>query len=36
MHKRTVTMNDKTQKGYRYVQSERVGRNFDPYESREI
>jgi hypothetical protein len=26
----TVTVNDKMQKGYRYVRSEPVGRNFDP------
>jgi hypothetical protein len=30
MAKRTVTVNDKMQKGYRYVCSEPIGRNFDP------
>ena len=30
MTKRTVTVNDKMQKGYRYQLTERAGRNFDP------
>jgi hypothetical protein len=30
MSKRTVTVNDKMQKGYRYVLSAAVGRGFDP------
>ena len=30
MRKRTVVVNDKMQKGYRYVLSAPVGRNFDP------
>jgi hypothetical protein len=30
MRKRTVTVTDKMQKGYRYVLSERIGQNFDP------
>jgi hypothetical protein len=30
MPKRTVTVNDKFQRGYRYVLSEPAGRNFDP------
>ena len=30
MRKRTVTVNDKMQKGYRYVLSAAAGRNFDP------
>ncbi len=30
MRKRTVTVNDKIQKGYRYVLSAPAGRNFDP------
>ena len=30
MRRRTVTVNDKMQKGYRYVRSAAVGRNFDP------
>jgi hypothetical protein len=30
MRRRTVTVNDKMQKGYRYVLSEPTGRNFDP------
>jgi hypothetical protein len=34
MHKRTVTVNDKMQKGYRHARSEPVGRNCDPYDSR--
>ena len=29
-NKRTVTVNDRMQRGYRYVLSEPVGRNFDP------
>jgi hypothetical protein len=30
MRRRTVTVNDKMQKGYRYVLSAATGRNFDP------
>ncbi|HWB45009.1 MAG TPA: hypothetical protein VG900_06155 [Hyphomicrobiaceae bacterium] len=30
MTKRTITVNDKMQRGYRYVLSEPSGRNFDP------
>jgi hypothetical protein len=30
MRKRTVVVNDKMQKGYRYVLSAPVGRGFDP------
>jgi hypothetical protein len=30
MRKRTVTVNDKMQKGYRYYLTEQAGRNFDP------
>jgi hypothetical protein len=30
MSKRTVTVNDKMQKNYRYVCTEPIGRNFDP------
>jgi hypothetical protein len=30
MRKRTVIVNDKMQKNYRYVCSEPIGRNFDP------
>src|SRR3974390_2651185 len=30
MPKHSVTVNDKMQKGYRYVRSAPVGRNFDP------
>src|SRR5579871_5161364 len=30
MRRRTVIVNDKMQKGHRYVLSEPVGRNFDP------
>ncbi|MGB9045248.1 MAG: hypothetical protein WCC81_22660, partial [Pseudolabrys sp.] len=30
MRKRTVTINDKMQKGYRYVLSAAAGRGFDP------
>jgi hypothetical protein len=30
MRKRTVTVNGRMQKGYRYVLSEPIGRNFDP------
>jgi hypothetical protein len=30
MRKRTITVNDKMQKSYRYVCSEPIGRNFDP------
>jgi hypothetical protein len=30
MTKRTVTVNDKMQRGYRYMLSEPAGRNFDP------
>ena len=30
MRKRTVTINDKMQKGYRYVRSAAAGRGFDP------
>src|SRR6476660_9535825 len=30
MRRRTVTVNDKMQKGYRYVLSTATGRNFDP------
>jgi hypothetical protein len=30
MRKRTITVNDKMQKGYRYQLTERAGRNFDP------
>ena len=30
MRKRTVTVNDKMQKGYRYVLSAAAGRGFDP------
>jgi hypothetical protein len=30
MRKRTVTVNDKMQRGYRYTLSEPAGRNFDP------
>jgi hypothetical protein len=30
MRKHTITVNDKMQKGYRYVRSEPIGRNFDP------
>ena len=30
MRKRTVTVNDKMQRGYRYVLAAPVGRNFDP------
>jgi hypothetical protein len=36
MRKRTVTVNDKMQKGYRYVCSEPIGRNFDPEFSPEL
>ena len=30
MRKRTVVVNDKMQKGYRYVRAAPIGRNFDP------
>jgi len=30
MRRRTITVNDKMQQGYRYTLSEPVGRNFDP------
>jgi hypothetical protein len=30
MRRRTITVNDKMQRGYRYTLSEPVGRNFDP------
>jgi hypothetical protein len=30
MRRRTVTVNDRMQKGYRYVLTEPIGRNFDP------
>ena len=30
MRKRTVTVNDKMQKGYRYTLTAAVGRSFDP------
>jgi hypothetical protein len=30
MKRRTVVVNDKMQKGYRYVLTAPVGRNFDP------